>query len=335
MLTRRLSCIALCVAVAVALLVPINVGAQKQVTLAYTVPTLNSEFFVTMGKGAQQAAKDFGAKLLYQGANLDVNAQIKQVEDFIQQKVDVLLIQGADSAGIVTALDLAQKANIPVVTSGDKPKGGKIRVHIGFNNYETGEIAAGFIAKALNGKGNVVELIGRLGTETGRQKSEGVRRGFAKFAGLKLVASQPANFERATAVTVMENILQAQPSIDGLYAANDDMALGAVQAMKAANRLKGVVIVGTDGIDDAVDAIKRGEMAATIATPPFRQGYIAAETAIRLARGQPVPDCIKEFNQLISRGNLDQADVIRLGVKPAERYWDPQYAKPLCKQSSI
>lgn len=302
----------------------LGVAAEDRVFLAYSVPTINSEFFVTMGEGAQRAADEFGAKLVYVGANLDVATQIKQTEDFIQQGVDVMLLQGADSAGIVAAINLCEQAGIPVVASGDRPAGGNITCYVGFDNEETGMIAAEYIAKQLNYEGNAVEIFGRLGTESGMQKSAGFQKALKKYPNIKLVASQPANFERATAMSVMENILQSQSKIDAVYAANDDMALGVIQAMKAANRLEGTIIVGTDGIDDAREAIRRGEMRATIATPPYRQGYIAVQVAVAIARGEKVPGFVKEANLLVTEENLDEWDVIMKGVAPEHRYWDEQ-----------
>lgn len=299
----------------------------KKIRVAYLVPTLDSAFFTTLGQGAQKAADDFGVELTFVGANLDVATQVKQVEDFLQKGVDVLVIQAADSAGIVAAVNAAEKAGVPVVTTGDKPDAGKVTTHIGFDNVESGVIGADFIGGQLKGKGNVVELIGRLGTSSGREKSQGLKQGLSKFPDMKIVSSQPAEFSREKAVTVMENIIQAQPQIDAVYAANDDMALGALQALKAAGRDKGVVIMGNDGIDDAIAAIKRGEMAATNATPPYRQGYMGVQIAYRIATKQPVPALLKETNQLITKDNIGQADIIMKGVDPANRYWEAQFPK--------
>lgn len=299
----------------------------KKIRIAYTVPTLDSAFFTTLEQGAQKAADDYGVELTFVGANLDVATQVKQVEDFIQKGVDVLIIQGADSAGIVAAVNAAETAGVPVVTTGDKPDGGKITTHIGFDNVESGVIGGDFIAQQLNGKGNVVELIGRLGTASGREKSQGLEQSIAKHPDMKIVSSQPANFQRDTAVTVMENIIQAQPKIDAVYAANDDMALGSLQALKAAGRDKGVIIVGNDGIDDAIAAVQSGAMAGTIATPPYRQGYMGVEVAYRIATGKPVPALLKEKNQLITKDNIGQAATIMKGVDAPNRYWEDQFPK--------
>lgn len=296
-------------------------GAQ----VFYTVPTLNSAFFTTLGEGAQRAADEFNMELTFVGADLDVATQVSQVEDAIQSGADVLIIQGADSAGIVAALNIAEEAGIPVVTTGDLPDGGEIMTHIGFDNVESGIIGGEFIAEQLNGEGNVVELIGRLGTESGREKSEGLQQALDQYPGIEIIASQPAEFQRETAVTVMENIIQANPQIDAVYAANDDMALGALQALKAAGRDEGVVIIGNDGIDDAIESIRNGEMAATNATPPYRQGFIGVQVACRIAAGLSVPDYVQERNELITAENVDQADTIMLGVEPEHRYWEEQF----------
>lgn len=295
--------------------------------VAYTVPTLDSAFFSAQGEGAQAAADQFGVKLTYVGADLEVATQVSQVEDFIQKGVKVLVIQAADSAGIVPALTAAEKAGVPVVETGDKSDAGKVTTLVGFDSVESGTIGGKYIGDELGGQGNVVELIGRLGTDTGRLKSQGLKEALDTYPGIKLVASQAANFDRATAVSVMENIIQAQPKIDAVYAANDDMALGALQALTAAGR-KGVLIVGNDGIDDALAAVRSGDMAATIATPPFRQGFMGVEVAYRICTGQDVPAKIQEQNVLVSKANIDEADTILTGVSEKDRYWEEQFSSP-------
>jgi ribose transport system substrate-binding protein len=303
-----------------------NAAADK-CAVAFTVPTLDSAFFTAQGQGAKAAADMFGVQLTYVGANLDVATQISQVEDFIQKGVKVLVIQAADSAAIVPALTAAEKAGVPVVETGDKSDSGKVATLVGFDSVESGTIGGKYIGDQLNGQGNVVELIGRLGTDTGRLKSQGLKDALGKYPGIKLVASQAANFDRATAVTVMENIIQAQPKIDAVYAANDDMALGALQALTAAGR-KDVLIVGNDGITDALTAVKSGKMSATIATPPFRQGFMGVEVAHRLCTSQAVPSKIQEQNVLVTKANVDKADAIMTGVAPADRYWESQFSSP-------
>jgi ribose transport system substrate-binding protein len=287
---------------------------------------MNSAFFTTVLQGARRAAKVYGVNLTFVGANLDVATQIKQVDDFIQKHVNVLVVQPADSTAIVPAVTDANKAGIPVISSGDKALGGKLKAFIGFNNIQSGVIAAHFMCQQLHRKGDVVDLQGRLGTTTGREKEEGFRQGLKSCPAVRVVAAQPANFVRATAVSVMENIIQAQPVINGVYAANDDMALGGLQALKAAHRNKGVVIVGNDGIADAIAAIRRGDMAGTIATPPYRQGFISVEAAYRIATHKCVPPVIHEVNQLIDRANIHNANIYMFGVAPKYRYWEKQFA---------
>lgn len=290
-------------------------------TIGFTVPTLNNPFFVDMQKGAEQAAAERGLKLIMVGGDNDITKQVKQVEDFIQNKVDAIVVQTVDTTGIVPAIKQANKSGIPVLTTAETPTGGEIVTNIGFDSYESGQNGGEFIAKELNGKGNVVELIGMLGQETSRLKSDGFKEALSKFPDIKLLDSQPAQYDRATAMTVMENYLQKFPQIDAVYAANDEMALGAIQAIRAAGKLEQIKVMGNDGTDDALDAVKRGDMIATNATPAFIQGYIAIDMADRALKGEKLPAVIKEKNFIITKNEVDDAESILKGVEEDKRYW--------------
>lgn len=290
-------------------------------TIGFTVPTLNNPFFVDMQKGAEQAASERGLKLIMVGGDNDITKQVKQVEDFIQNKVDAIVVQTVDTTGIVPAITQANQSGIPVLTTAETPSGGEIVTNIGFDSYESGKNGGEFIAKELNGKGNVVELIGVLGQETSRLKSDGFKDALSKHPDIKLLDSQPAQYDRSTAMTVMENYLQKFPNIDAVYAANDEMALGAVQAIKAAGKLDQIKVMGNDGTDDALEAVKKGEMIATNATPAFIQGYIAIDMADRALKGEQLPPVIKEKNFIITKDEVDEADSILKGVEEDKRYW--------------
>ncbi|RCX23553.1 ribose-binding protein [Fontibacillus phaseoli] len=290
-------------------------------TIGFTVPTLNNPFFVDMQKGAEQAAAERGLKLIMVGGDNDITKQVKQVEDFIQNKVDAIVIQTVDTTGIVPVIKQANQSGIPVFTTAETPSDGEIVTSIGFDSYESGQNGGEFIAKELNGKGNVVELIGVLGQETSRLKSDGFKDALSKYPDIKLLDSQPAQYDRSTAMTVMENYLQKFPQIDAVYAANDEMALGAVQAIKAAGKLDQIKVMGNDGTDDALKAVKEGEMIATNATPAFIQGYIAIDMADRALKGEKLPATIKEKNFIITKDEVDDAESILKGVEEDKRYW--------------
>ncbi len=294
-------------------------------TLGFIVPTMNNPYFADMEKGAKQAASDHGIQVTVVGGDNDVTKQVKQVEDFIQKKVDAIIVQTVDTNGIVSAIEQANQAEIPVLTTGETPTGGEILVSIAFDNFESGENAGEFLAKELDGKGKVLELIGVLGQETSRIKSDGFKAALDKYPDMELLDSQPAEYDRATAMSVMENFLQKYKEIDAVYAANDEMALGAIQAIKAAGRLDEIKVIGNDGTDDALESVKNGEMIATNATPAFIQGYIGVDMAVRALHGEKVPAHIKEKNFIITKEEVDSADEILKGVEPDQQYWLEQF----------
>jgi len=150
-------------------------------------------------------------------------------------------------------------------------------------------MAAAYVGKRLNGKGNVVMLEGIAGSSAARDRGKGFREGLQKFPGIKIVASQTADFDRSKGLSVMENILQAQKKIDAVFAQNDEMALGAIQAIEAAKREKEMFVVGFDAIADALKAVNAGKMAATIAQQPKVMGQLAVEAAGTLVKGGTVP----------------------------------------------
>lgn len=294
-------------------------------SIGFTVPTLNNPYFADMQKGAEKAAEDHGVSVTLVGGDNDITKQVKQVEDFVQNKVDALVVQTVDTSGIGSAIKAANEAEIPVLTTGETPDEGDIKVSIAFDNFESGENAGNFIVDQLNGKGNVVELIGVLGQETSRIKSEGFLSVIDGEPGMELLDSQPAEYDRATAMNVMENYLQKYSDIDAVYAANDEMALGAVQAIEAAGKLDEIIVVGNDGTDEALDSIKEGKLTATNATPAFIQGYIGVDMAVRVLEGEDVPSEIVEKNFVITKDEVDDSDEILKGVEEDQQYWLDQF----------
>jgi ribose transport system substrate-binding protein len=205
--------------------------------------------------------------------------QLNDIQDLIQKGVDILIINPTDSDAIVTAIEDANNAGIPVITVDRGANGGEVLVHIASDNVAGGVMAAEFLAEKINFKGKVVELVGIPGTSAARDRGKGFETKLEDYPDIELVAKQSANFNRAEGLRVMENILQAHPDIDAVFAQNDGMALGAVEALRAAGKLDQVVVVGFDAIDDAVKAVEDGEMAGTIAQQPALMGSLAVEKA--------------------------------------------------------
>lgn len=293
--------------------------------VAFTVPTMNNPFFVDQIAGAQKAADERGIQLLTAGADNAVNQQIEQIEDYITQNVDGMIVHAVDTTGIVTGIEALNEAGIPVVTTAEKPTGGVVTCAVTWDNYQDGYSAGKYIAEALGGKGKVCELSGVAGQQSSREKSQGFQDAIAEYPKMELLASQPAEFDRAKAMSAMENFLQSFDVIDAVYASNDEMALGAIQAIKAEGRMEEIFVMGNDGTADAIQAIEAGEMAVSNATPPFLQGYCAVDMMYRALKGEEIPDTIIEQSTIITKENLDEADHILFGVDEEDWYWVKQF----------
>ncbi len=257
-------------------------------TIGLSISTLNNPFFVDLRDGAKAAATRLKVDLVVLDAQDDSAKEASGIEDLIQKKVAVILINPTDSAAIVPTVKKINAAKIPVVTVDRGASGGDITAHIASDNVAGGKIAAEYVGQRLKGKGNVVMLEGIAGSSAARDRGTGFREGLKKFPGIKLLASQTADFNRAKGLTVMENVLQAQPKIDAVFAQNDEMALGAIQAIEAAKRQKQIFVVGFDATGDAVAAVKAGRLAATIAQQPKEMGRLAVEAAVNILNKKPV-----------------------------------------------
>ncbi len=268
------------------------VAAKQELTLGVAISTLNNPFFVTLKEGAEQAAAAAGVKLIVVDAQDDPAKQAASIEDLISKKVAALLINPTDADAIVPSIQKANAAKIPVFTIDRGASGGEVASHIASDNVAGGKMAAEFLCAAIGGKGNVVELQGIAGTSAARDRGQGFNEYMkASCAGATIVAQQTADFNRAKGLSVFENILTAQPAIAGVFAHNDEMILGAIQAAEAAKRT-GIVFVGFDAVDDAVAAVKAGKLAATVAQQPAEIGKLGVETAVKFLNGETVEKAI-------------------------------------------
>ena len=274
--------------------------AKSSKTIGLVVSTLNNPFFVTLKDGAAKKAKALGYQLIVLDSQNDSAKELSNVEDLVQQQIDVLLINPTDSDAVVNAVKSANNAKIPVITIDRASNGGQVVTHIASDNVAGGKMAAEFIAKQLKGKGKVVELQGIPGTSAARDRGKGFNDGLKAYSGIKVVAQQGADFDRQKGLSVMENILQAQPELNAVFAHNDEMALGALKAIQAAKRT-GILVVGFDAIDDAVKAVKAGQMAATVAQQPDLMGELGVTNADKVLKGQKVEKAIPVSLKLITK----------------------------------
>jgi ribose transport system substrate-binding protein len=276
-------------------------GGSKTVGLALS--TLNNPFFVTLRDGAQAKAQELGLTLEVADGQDDLAKQVSQVEDFITKKVAVIIINPVDSDGIVPAVQKANSANIPVITVDRAANGGTVASHIASDNVAGAKAACDELIKRV-GSGNIVQLEGIAGTSAARDRGKGCKDAIDAQSAVKLVASQTADFARDKGLNVMQNLLQANPDVKGVFAQNDEMALGAVQAVAAAGKANQITVVGFDAIDDALAAIKDGKMAATIAQQPKLMGETAMATAKDIIDGKTVQASQPVEVKLVTKDNV-------------------------------
>jgi ribose transport system substrate-binding protein len=265
-------------------------GAEEEgVTIGLAISTLQNPFFVTLRDAAQEAADGAGAELSVADAQDDAQTQASDIDDFIIRQVDVIIVNPVDSAAVVTSVEAANDAGIPVVTVDRASEGGDIAAHIASDNVQGGQMACEFLIEQIGGSGNVAQLEGIAGTSAAQDRGEGCQQAL-DAAGIELVATQTANFDREEGLSVAQNIFQANPDLDGLFAQNDEMALGAVEAAREAGILEDLVIVGFDALEDALAAIEAGDMEGTIAQQPDEMGRLSVEAAVSIANGEEVEE---------------------------------------------
>ncbi|TKH11606.1 ribose ABC transporter substrate-binding protein RbsB [Peribacillus simplex] len=271
--------------------------SMKDVKVGVSISTLNNPFFVSLKDGIEKEAKEKGMKVTVVDAQDDTAKQISGIEDLILQKVDVLLVNPTDSAAISSAVQSANEAGIPVITIDRSSDEGDIETFIASDNVAGGEMAAEYLVKELGEKAKVVELEGVSGASATRERG----KGFHNIADkqLDVLTSQTAEFDRTKGLNVMENILQGNKDIQAVFAHNDEMALGAIEAIKAAG--KDIIVVGFDGNDDALKSVENGELKATIAQQPALIGEEAVNAAEKILKGDKVDDTISVPLKLVTK----------------------------------
>jgi len=301
---NKLFLLTLIVGISFLLIFSSTILAQTRFGLA--ISTLNNPFFVTLRDGAQMKADELGVELIIVDAQNDASRQLNSIEDMIVRQIDILMINPVDAEAIVTAIESANQAGIPVITVDRGASGGEVVSHIASDNVEGGRMAARYMVEQLNEEGTIIELEGIPGTSAARDRGMGFNEIIDEYMDVEIVAKQPAGFDRAEGMEVTENLLQANPDVDAVFAHNDSMALGAIEAIEAAGMLDQIMVVGFDAIDDAKDAVREGTLAATIAQKPDEMGMIAVETANRVMVGETVDEFIPVPLKLVTMENVDE-----------------------------
>jgi ribose transport system substrate-binding protein len=280
-------------------------SGKEQVKIGLSMNTLNNPFFVDVKEGAEKAANENDVKIFVTDAQNQPSKQHTDVESLLQKDLDLIIIDPCDSDAIVAAVEAANEKGVPVITIDRAAKDGEVVSHIGFDAIHSGNIAGNYLAEQLGGTGKIVEIMGIMGTNVAQDRSKGFNQIVDKTEGFEVVATQSANFDRAEAMQVMENILQANKEIDGIYAANDEMALGALEAIEAAGRLDEITLIGCDAIDPSLNAIREGKLEATIAEPPFFLGKNAVLMGLDHLNGKSLEKNIILDSTLVTSENVN------------------------------
>ena len=258
--------------------------------IGLTLPGLQFPFFVTMKKDFDLEASKLGVDVIYVDAQNDSAKQQAAVEGFISQKVSGILISPMTVDSLVPAIEEAAKAGIPVATVDRKANTDKVLVHVGADNVEGGRAAARYIVKMLNGKGNIIELEGTPGASPAIDRKKGFDEVIAQNPGMKILVSQTAQFDRAKGHDVMENLMQAYPNFDAVFGANDEMIIGAIEAMSAGGiDPSKKVTAGYDATPDALTYIKEGKLGATVDQFPGKQAAQALDYLVNYIKSKTMP----------------------------------------------
>lgn len=281
-------------------------GAASDITVGLSLSTLANPFFVTLQEGAQAAADEAGIELIVNDSQDDAQTEANGIEDFITQGVDVIVLNPVNSEAAVAVVESAEAAGIPVITVDRAVDGADVATHVSSDNVLGGELATEELLSLIDGEGLVAQLEGIPGTDATRERGAGFENVLSEADGVELVSSITANFSRDEGFTVAQDILQANPELDAIFAQNDEMALGAIEAADALGVLDDLVIIGFDATDDALAAIDEGRMDGTVAQQPFEIGRIGIESAVSLAGGEELEPEIPVDVQLVTADNVGE-----------------------------
>jgi ribose transport system substrate-binding protein len=268
-----------------------NTPENKTTRIAFVVPVLDNPFFVDMTNAAREKARQLQNVEVIVKASTSVQDAIGQnqiVDDLITQKVDAICLVPTSSESIIPAIQKANSANIPVINIDNKVNaqkaaavGAVVSSYIGSDNFEGGKLAGQFMVEKLGGKGKVAILEGVSGNDAAIKRKAGFLDALKGSPGIEVVASQVANWNREQAFNIFQNILKANPDLNGVFACNDEMVLGASSALEQSKIPKSkIVIVGFDAIKEAIDAVNAGKIDATIAQQPALMGEKGLELAL-------------------------------------------------------
>jgi len=283
--------------------------APKKKQVAVVVKALDSEFWLAVKSGVDAAAKEhpeIEVSIMAPQREIDIDQQVSLIEDQLVRKVALLVVAPAGVAQVTPVLEKAMAQGVRTILVDTDAAWASKLAFVGTDNFQGGKMAGEFLLKQLQGKGKIAVIRGVPGVETHESRLAGFRDGIKTAPGLQIVAEQPANSERALAMTVMENILTSQKDLDAVFATSDQMALGALEAIRARPGAKMPLIVAFDAGKEVLGQIQSGKIAAAVAQLPYQMGYQSVKAAARVVAGESIPNRIDTGVKMVTRENVTE-----------------------------
>jgi ribose transport system substrate-binding protein len=306
MFKLRMVALAAVLAAAAAFAVVASAPAQQKITIGVSLAQDDNPFYIAMLRGIRARAQELGWEVATVSANEDKLKQINGVQDLVARGVKGILISPIDAVGVNAAYDAAAAAKVPIVSVARGSTSPNQTIHVAMDEKQIGRDIAEWTAKQLGGKGKVALLLGPSGAPTFRNLGDGYAEAMAKYPGIQIVAKHDGPLTRERGVKQTEDALVAHPDLAAIYTANDDVALGAMQAVNAANRKGKTLVTGMNGVPPALRAVKEGNLAMTVELNPVLWGRLGVDVLASFLKGDKVEPRVFITHVIIDPSNIDQ-----------------------------
>jgi len=287
------------------LFISCNNSGEDEIVIGTSLLSMQNEFVVSVSDEMEKKAKESGVRLIMVDAERSALKQVEQIESFIAQGVDAIILNPCEYEASSPAVKKALAAQIPIINVNSETSE-KPTAFIGSDDVESGRIAMRYIAEKTGGKGKVIMIHGYMGQAAQIQRAEGAKEILGSTPGLELIAEQSGQWDRAKSMSLMENWIQSYGSqISAVFAQNDEMAMGAMKALTEAGLKDKVIVVGIDAIPDALQAVKKGTLDATVFQNAREQGGQAVATALSIIQGKPYEEKVMIPFELVTAGNVE------------------------------
>jgi ribose transport system substrate-binding protein len=280
--------------------------AQQKTTIGVSLAQDDNPFYIAMLRGIRDRAQELGWDVVTVSANEDKAKQISGVQDLIARGVKGILISPIDAVGVNAAYDAAKAANVPIISVARGSTSPNQTLHVAMDEKQIGRDIAEWTAKAIGDEGKVAMLTGPSGVPTFRNLADGYTEVMAKFPKIQIAFRSDGPLTRERGLKQAEDVMVANPDLKAIYAANDDVALGAMQAVIAAGRTDKTIVTGMNGVPPALRGIKDGTLAMTVELNPVQWGRLGVDTLAAYLKGEKVEPRVFIKHNIIDKTNIDQ-----------------------------